>query len=651
MKFTKGIFASFLVFAFVFAAASTASAYTHMGTLKLGSSGSQVMELQKALNAKGFVVSTTGAGSPGMESTYFGAKTQGAVVAFQTANNLGKDGIVGNNTGAALAGAVVTGPTTPTPGCPAGAMYNSMTGALCSGTPTTPTTPTGPLAGSDGTIDDVSTITSYDGEDLGEGQDDVKIAGFEVEASNDGDIELKSLKLTFDPTGNATGDSDNLDDYISGVSIWMGSTKIGSADVDDFNENTDDSFSKTITLSGAIVRADETEKFYITVDAVGTYDSGDIDGTVDYSVGVESIRYMDGSGVTSTYSASSFTGGAADGVIGWDGVGDGISFDAVDFATAADINVKFTVDSDSPEAGIVIVDDSTVTNDVVLLKGEIEVEGDSDVVIDALPFSFSPVGDNITNMAEDLRLVINGTEKSESVASMFDGSTATITFDNLGVNVDAGDTISFEIIADIKGTDDFAEGDTLTASFTASNRAMADIEDEGGDAVAAGDRSGTATGEAQEFRSEGIAVTLVSTNKESSGDSDQIGTFTIRYKVKAVGTDVYVSSVATASLTTTGTGTVVGVERAGTATIGGVTTTVVNITDDDLTSGVGNYLVEEGTENTFEMVATVSLPAAGADGQFRALIRAIDWAITDTVTYNSYESNLDSFKTSYIALQ
>lgn len=52
----------------------------------MGDTGGQVMDIQKFMNASGFTVSATGAGSPGQESSYFGAKTKAAVVAWQNAN-------------------------------------------------------------------------------------------------------------------------------------------------------------------------------------------------------------------------------------------------------------------------------------------------------------------------------------------------------------------------------------------------------------------------------------------------------------------------------------------------------------------------------------------------------------------------------------
>lgn len=63
-------------------------------TLKYGSSGDEVKKLQETLNAQGnYNLATDGK---------FGAKTQEAVKAYQKANGLSVDGIVGNNTWGAL---------------------------------------------------------------------------------------------------------------------------------------------------------------------------------------------------------------------------------------------------------------------------------------------------------------------------------------------------------------------------------------------------------------------------------------------------------------------------------------------------------------------------------------------------------------------
>lgn len=51
--------------------------------LFFGATGTDVLELQRALNRIGFTVNETGAGSPGMETQYYGTSTQAAVTRFQ----------------------------------------------------------------------------------------------------------------------------------------------------------------------------------------------------------------------------------------------------------------------------------------------------------------------------------------------------------------------------------------------------------------------------------------------------------------------------------------------------------------------------------------------------------------------------------------
>lgn len=54
--------------------------------LTTGASGLDVLELQKYLNNRGFLLNTSGIGSPGQETEYFGSLTQKALAKFQEAN-------------------------------------------------------------------------------------------------------------------------------------------------------------------------------------------------------------------------------------------------------------------------------------------------------------------------------------------------------------------------------------------------------------------------------------------------------------------------------------------------------------------------------------------------------------------------------------
>jgi peptidoglycan hydrolase-like protein with peptidoglycan-binding domain len=56
--------------------------------LSVGSVSNDVKELQKFLNARGFVIAKSGAGSSGQETAKFGALTRQALIKFQKANKI-----------------------------------------------------------------------------------------------------------------------------------------------------------------------------------------------------------------------------------------------------------------------------------------------------------------------------------------------------------------------------------------------------------------------------------------------------------------------------------------------------------------------------------------------------------------------------------
>jgi hypothetical protein len=66
-------------------ATASGACFTFTENEQMGSSGGQVMWIQEFLNGHGFTVAASGAGSPGNESSYFGALTKAAVIKFQDA--------------------------------------------------------------------------------------------------------------------------------------------------------------------------------------------------------------------------------------------------------------------------------------------------------------------------------------------------------------------------------------------------------------------------------------------------------------------------------------------------------------------------------------------------------------------------------------
>src|SRR3989344_3684600 len=102
---------------------ATTGGYTFNTNLMVGSKGADVMNLQKVLNMSADTqVASTGAGSPGNETSFFGPATKAAVMKFQTKNGISPvAGYVGPVTRAKLnsmGGVVVVPPVTP--GTPTG---------------------------------------------------------------------------------------------------------------------------------------------------------------------------------------------------------------------------------------------------------------------------------------------------------------------------------------------------------------------------------------------------------------------------------------------------------------------------------------------------------------------------------------------------
>ena len=605
-------------------AVTTTTATTFTRDLTVGSTGADVAALQAVLNTE------VDAGLPG--TTYFGALTKAAVVKFQKANGINATGYVGPLTRAAL-----NSLQTPT-----------VTTTTTTTTTTDTTTTTSTLEGTDGSISDVSLLSQYDDEEVGEGKEDVKVLGVEVEASNDGDIALKSIKIAFDPNGN-TG-SEDLDDYIDSVAVWQGTTKIGSADVDDFNQDDNDVYTKTITLdSGVVVKADETEKFYVTVTAANNIDSDDMTGD-SWTLAVESIRFADGSGVVTTDDS---TGDLVS--LDGDGTPAGTPVSFVTYSDSTDTELKFSLDTSSPDEGVVTIDDSDTTDNVVLLVGKIKLEGDSDVTIDELPITLAVTGtSSIATMVDGLTLKLGDEEYSENAAT-------TTTFNNLNYTLGAGDTVTFTVLADINGAEEFAEGDSLKASLTSTNRDNIDAENEEGDQLSdSSEKSGTITGKNQSFRTDGISVELSGTPTEEvtkdidtqSGIVAEQGTFVIKYKVTANGDDMYIdksvqSMVATPSTAGAGTAWATTTDiTSATSTVLSATVSVSGSTDDDTTT---DYYIAEGESRTFTLKVLLE---PGVDGNQAVQLTGINWTsdASDTTADNYYTFNLDDFKTDSLFL-
>jgi hypothetical protein len=420
------------------------------------------------------------------------------------------------------------GTTTTYPaGCTSAVGYSTTTGVKCDSTTGTP----GTLTGTAGEISDVNKLSAYNNEEVGAGQKDVKVLGFDVKASKEGDIGLKSAKLSFVIT-NGSG-STKLADYVDSVAVWQGSTKIGSAEASDFNKDSTGHYSKTVAFDSSVVRSDKTEKFYVTVDALSNLDSDDINSE-SMTIGVDNLRFVDGAGVVTTDDST--------GELAISGVA--ISF--VSFSSAADTELKLSVSTATPAANISKVSATSDTNDVVLLKGKLKLDGTSDVWLDEMPVYFTTNATNIDAITPTVYLTLGGNEYSESMTATA-GTTETITFDNLDYDISAGSTVDFTISADINDIDagTFDEGKYLKAEITATERANIVAENEEGDQLTdSTEMTGASSGNAQYFYSIAPKVEVVSTSitpNDNGTSAASSATAKMKLKITAEGGTVYLN--------------------------------------------------------------------------------------------------------------
>jgi hypothetical protein len=191
--------------------------YTFSSDLKMGSTGTDVMNLQKVLNSDPATqVAATGVGAPGSETEYFGSLTKAAVIEYQKANSISPAvGYVGPLTRAALNAMTCTTTTGGGSTTTGGGSTTTM------GTPLTVTSLT------DGIIANATGINS--------GATGVPVAKFRLMGSADSAVTLSSVTVK-DVAGGATGD-------ITAVNLYNGTSRLGSG-------RTLNSTTRTATFNG-----------------------------------------------------------------------------------------------------------------------------------------------------------------------------------------------------------------------------------------------------------------------------------------------------------------------------------------------------------------------------------------------------------------
>ncbi|OGI95604.1 hypothetical protein A2917_03585 [Candidatus Nomurabacteria bacterium RIFCSPLOWO2_01_FULL_42_17] len=627
-------------------------------TLRQGSSGDCVMTLQAMLDG--------GLVSDGK----FGPKTALAVSVFQAAHNLTADAVVGPMTKAALMGSVATGnfpagctsaagyssttgvkcDTGPSTGLPAGcsttAGYSPLTGAKCDSS--VPATPSGPLAGGAGDI----TLTlrgTYSGEEVGEGEKNVKVLAVDVEADDDSDVELDSVKVEFFQA--TTADDRDLPDYASEVSVWLKGVKVGSADTSDFTESSN-FFSKSINLDGAIVRAGDEDELVIAVSANSSLDSGDID-TDAWQVDIVSVRFTDASGVTTTESGSAAaTAGAGT---------YGKLFDFASFATANDAELTLSLDDEEINDVHLLDSDDTDDTDHAITSVLFDASGDSDIWVDEVVATITTTGEaNESLIVVSTWIEVDGVRISEKETVADAGA---ITYDDLDYTIDAGDEKEFIFWVTMQNVDGaLDEGDTVQLTVTTASTVA---EDEAGDTVTAA--GSNPVGGVHLLYNDGFRLvghSQVATAFSTDGVNNDRVELELIFDVFNYGDvtlyipdgDTFTSTSTSSNVSAPSTTEEVGyhIQTSGTVTPPSAqVSAVLTESDSDLTLKTNSYELKSGKTGTFNLKVTISAdenPSIDNVG-FRALLTGLGWATSDVATAAVvYTADLGDYKTNYATI-
>lgn len=503
----------------------------------------------------------------------------------------------------------------------------------------------GPISGGAGDIT-ITALSTYGDEEVGEGDEDVPVAAFDIEADDNSDVEITSIKVELAQQTGA--DSVDLLDYATEVSVWMDGEEVGRADVDEFNESGDD-YTKSINLDNAIVRAGEENTFELAISALSNLDSGDID-TDDWQIGVSTVRFVDGEGVTST---DSLTLDIDDNVID-DTIEE--EFDFASFATATNVELKVALNDEEDainDAHVIDIDDTDDTDDVEVLAFTIEADGDSDLNIQEIPAVITTTGEtDEAVLVSNAQLWYGG----DSIASDTIPTGGAVTFEDLDVDIDAGETAEFKITVDIQDTTGAADnGDTVQASLTTTNVDAIVAEDESGERVVDGDASGSAVGGTHALYDAGISVEFVSATAErtftaDAATEDDQGTYKITFDVTAFDGDMRIdTSSEVADANAAGQGVEFSeVDTAGTPVLG---SDILESNTTDTEDTTDTFEVDEGTTRRFTLTVIYSADSTPTDGSVYVKIDSINWGTaTDDTNANYYEFDLGDYKTEYLFL-
>lgn len=563
------------VFAFALTAVTANAAFTR--DLTLGSTGADVIELQTWLETKGFLVIPAG-----VSKGYFGALTQAALAKYQMSAGI----------------------------TPAAGYFGPITRAkiAAEGMPSTPDEDedededNGDLSGGEASLENFD-LSSGDDTEVEEGST-AAIAEIEFDVE-DGDVSIDRIDLQLEAASTTQEETDPWDAFES-LRLLVDGDEIGEADLSD-EDNYLDEDDGTIRISGIdyVVREGETVTIVVEVTAQGSVDGSDVMAEWEISL----------AGDTDAEAEDAIRATDAEGIQQYVGDDTSVTFDIEEEGADDDLTVRSS--SDDIDAATLKVEEDEKSEMHSIFVFDLEAE-ESDMELDSIQIDLE-IGSStvdMTNVISDLVLEIDGEEFDDwSFVSGASASTSTVEFDIDGdFTIDEDSEVAVVLMAEFKAANgtNYASGETIQASIDSGS-----VEAEGADDLTS---DGSATGDEHTLLTAGLSVEEAPT--VDSDSEDGVGTFTFEIELTAFEEDVTIATSSTAS----GSGFDFSV-------VGGTATSSITVQSDADIEGA-NYVVEEGSTESFTVVVSVD-PAAS--GSFYVILNDVHYEVDGDAAVHTFQ--------------
>lgn len=589
--FTK--IAAFAVVALALVAGTSSADAAFTRYLTVGSTGTDVSELQAILVSNGYLAS-------GLPTGYFGALTKAAVMKWQAAVGLPATGYFGPMSIAKIGMGSTSGSTTSTSG--------STTG----------------LKGGDGDFKQFDVLGSPNNKTLEEGET-MGVFAFEFEA-DDSDLLIERTDLIVIATD---GDVTKPWKVLESIDLTVGGKKIASVDASDEDnwdeQSTDDEYKIRLEDINYTVLEGKEAKVTVEVTVSDDIDTDEI-GSWDVSIDTDGIRARNAKGIDV-----------------YEGDVDDTKEFTIEEATAGDLSIS--VDDDENDDSEVEVDEDDSTDDVTLYTAQVESE-DGDNEIDEVTITLATTSGSVgglDDMIDTLYLFIDGEEVgSESVTG---SATDSVTFDDIdGVTIDEDSEVDFVVKADINEQGDSEDNYSDNDGVVVTGMVIDFIDGQDDDQTV----TDTTDGGNITFSVNALSVQLVSATIDPIAplnNDESIGKFFLQFKVSAPDSeDIYISKGATTS-TTVSAG-----EGAEFVVVNGDGDTVTATTSNRIlrligggTETGGRYKITNGNTATFELEVTVSnVNHATNPRELGIALTGVNYKVgSNAVADTQYNSNLD----------